>query len=82
VRSNNGSEFITKAVRAWIAPVGAQTAYITPGSPWENGYIESFNARRRDEFLNGEIFYTLQEAKIFTRTEITWDGLDLALNPS
>ena len=44
--------------------MGAQTAYITPGSPWENGYIESFNARLWDEFLNGEVFYTLQEAKI------------------
>ena len=46
------------------AAQAAQTAYITPGSPWENGYIESFNARLRDEFLNGEIFYNLQEAKI------------------
>jgi len=64
IRSDNGPEFIAKAVRAWITAVGAQTAYITPGSPWENGYIESFNARLRDEFLNGEIFYTLQEAKI------------------
>jgi putative transposase len=51
-------------VQAWITAVRAQTAYITPGSPWENGYIESFNARLRDEFLNGEIFYTLQEVKI------------------
>lgn len=64
IRSDNGPEFIAKAVQAWITAVGAQTAYITPGSPWENGYIESFNARLRDEFLNGEIFYTLQEAKI------------------
>ena len=44
--------------------MGAKTAYITPGSPWENGYCESFNARFRDELLNGEIFYTLKEAKI------------------
>jgi len=64
IRSDNGPEFIAKAVQAWITAVGAQTAYITPGSPWENGYIESFNARLRDEFLNGEIFYTLQEAKV------------------
>lgn len=64
IRSDNGPEFIAKAVRTWITAVGAQTAYITPGSPWENGYIESFNARLRDEFLNGEIFYTLQEARI------------------
>lgn len=47
-----------------IVRVGAQTAYITPGSPWENGYIESFNARLRDELLNGEIFYSLKEAQI------------------
>jgi putative transposase len=64
IRSDNGPEFIAKAVQSWITAVGAQTAYITPGSPWENGYIESFNARLRDEFLNGEVFYTLQEAKI------------------
>jgi putative transposase len=64
IRSDNGPEFIAKAVQAWITAVGAQTAYITPGSPWENGYIESFNARLRDEFLNGEIFYTLKEAKV------------------
>ena len=51
-------------VRDWISAVGAKTAYITPGSPWENGYCESFNARFRDELLNGEIFYTLKEAKI------------------
>jgi transposase InsO family protein len=64
VRSDNGPEFIAQAVREWIAAVGAKTAYIEPGSPWENGYIESFNARLRDELLNGEIFYTLREAQI------------------
>ena len=64
IRSDNGPEFIAEAVRDWIAAVGAQTAYITPGSPWENGYIESFNARLRDELLNGEIFYSLKEAQI------------------
>ena len=48
----------------WIAAVGARTAYIAPGSPWENGYVESFNARFRDELLNGEIFYSLREAQI------------------
>ncbi len=52
-----------KPSRRWIAAVGAQTAYIEPGSPWENGYCESFNARFRDELLNGEIFYTLKEAQ-------------------
>jgi putative transposase len=64
IRSDNGPEFVAKAVQDWIAAVGAKTAYIEPGSPWENGYIESFNARLRDELLNGEIFYTLREAKI------------------
>ena len=64
VRSDNGPEFVAKAVQAWITAVGAETAYIAPGSPWENGYIESFNARLRDELLNGEIFYTLKEAMI------------------
>ena len=60
----NGPEFVAKGVQDWIGTVGAKTAYIEPGSPWENGYIESFNARLRDELLNGEIFYTLREAKI------------------
>ncbi len=64
IRSDNGPEFIAEAVRKWIAAVGAQTAYIEPGSPWENGYVESFNARFRDELLNGEIFYSLKEAQI------------------
>jgi len=91
IRSDNGAEFIAKKVRAWIgaplgrialqfacrATVGAKTAFITPGSPWENGYCESFNARFRpsrglpanrcratDELLNGEVFYTLREAQI------------------
>ena len=59
-----GPEFIAKALRNWIAAVGASTAYIEPGSPWENGYCESFNSRLRDELLNGEIFYTLKEAKV------------------
>jgi transposase InsO family protein len=64
IRSDNGPEFIARSVRDWIAAVGAKTAYIEPGSPWENGYCESFNARFRDELLNGEIFYTLKEARI------------------
>ena len=63
-RSDNGPEFLAKAVQEWIAVVGAKTAYIERGSPWENGYIESFNARLRDELLDGEIFYTLREAQI------------------
>ena len=64
IRSDNGPEFVAKAVQAWIAAVGAKTAYIAPGSPWENGYVESFNARLRDELLDGEIFYSLREAQI------------------
>ena len=64
IRSDNGPEFVAKAVQEWIAAVGPKTAYIEPGSPWENGYIESFNARLRDELLNGEVFYTLREAQI------------------
>jgi putative transposase len=64
IRSDNGPEFVTQAVRDWIAALGASTAYIEPGSPWENGYCESFNARLRDELLNGEIFYSLREAQI------------------
>ena len=64
IRSDNGPEFIARALRDWIAAVGAKTAYIMPGSPWENGYCESFNSKLRDELLNGEIFYTLKEARI------------------
>ena len=64
IRSDNGPEFVAEAVRRWIAAVGARTPFIEPGSPWENGYIESFNARLRDELLNGEIFYTLKEARV------------------
>ncbi|MEZ5879435.1 MAG: IS3 family transposase [Nitratireductor sp.] len=64
IRSDNGPEFVAQTVRDWIAAVGASTAYIEPGSPWENGYCESFNARFRDELLNGEIFYSLKEAQI------------------
>ena len=63
VRSDNGPEFVAKAVRTWVEAVGAKTAYIEPGSPWENGYVESFNARLRDELLDGEVFFSLNEAK-------------------
>ena len=62
--SDNGAEFIAKKVRAWIGAVCAKTAFIEPRSPWENGYCESFNARFRDELLNGEVFYSLREAQI------------------
>lgn len=66
LRSDNGAEFTAKAVRSWLQRVGVRTLFIEPGSPWENGYIESFNGKLRDEFLNGEIFDTLLEAKVLT----------------
>jgi putative transposase len=64
LRSDNGPEMIAQTLRRWLARVGARTLYITPGSPWENGYCESFNGRLRDELLNGEIFCTLREAQV------------------
>lgn len=64
IRSDNGSEFTAKAVRQWLSSLGVGTLFIEPGSPWENGYIESFNGKLRDELLNREIFTTLLEAKI------------------
>ena len=64
IRSDNGHEFIAQKVRDWIAAVGAKMAFIEPGSPWENGYCESFNARFCDELLNGELFDSLPEAQI------------------
>lgn len=64
VRSDNGPEMVAEELRNWLNNMGAKTAYITPGSPWENGYCESFNGRMRDELLNGEIFYTLKEAQV------------------
>ena len=64
IRSDNGPQFVAQAVRDWIAAVGTKTAYIEPGSPWENGYCESFNGRFRDELLNAESFYILREAQI------------------
>ena len=64
LRSDNGPEFVAKELRKWLADTGAKTAYIEPGSPWENGYCESFNSKLRDEFLNGEIFYSLKEVQV------------------
>lgn len=64
IRSDNGAEFTAIAVREWLAAAGVRTLFIEPGSPWENGYNESFNGKLRDELLNGEIFYTLKEAQI------------------
>ena len=64
IRSDNGPEMIAKVLRNWLARVGTKTAYIMPGSPWENGYCESFNGKLRNELLDGEIFYTLREAQV------------------
>ena len=64
IRSDNGPEFAAKAVRSWLSRIGVQTLFITPGSPWENGYIESFNGRLRDELLDRELFDTLWEVKV------------------
>ena len=64
VRSDNGPEFVARDLRLWLEKTGAKTMYIEPGSPWENGYCESFNSKRRDEFLNGELFYSIQELRV------------------
>jgi len=64
IRSDNGPEFCAKAIREWLGRLGVRTLFIEPGSPWENGYIESFIGKLRDELLNREIFYTLKEATI------------------
>lgn len=64
IRSDNGPEFIAIALRKWFELLEIKPMYIEPGSPWENGYVESFNGKLRDEFLNGEIFYTLLEARV------------------
>jgi len=64
IRSDNGPEFVAKGLRNWLGQLGTRTLYIEPGSPWENGYCESFNGKLRDECLNGEIFYSLKEAPI------------------
>jgi putative transposase len=59
-----GPEFVAKELCKWLAKTGAKTLYIEPGSPWENGYCESFHSKMRDEFLNGEIFYSRKEARV------------------
>ena len=78
IRSDNGPEFVAQAVRSWLADLGVTTLFIEPGSPWENGYVESFNSKLRDELLNGEIFYTLKEAQILTAN---WRRLYNGLRP-
>ena len=66
IRSDNGPEFTSKAIREWLPGVGVQSLFIEPGSPWENGYCESFNGKLRDELLNGEVFNNLKEVQILT----------------
>jgi transposase InsO family protein len=78
IRSDNGPEFVAKAVREWLSDLGVTTLFIEPGSPWENGYIESFNGKLRDELLNGEIFSTLKEAQILVAN---WRRLYNGLRP-
>ena len=75
IRSDNGSEFTAAAVRKWLSRLKVQTLFIEPGSPWENGYVESFIGKLRDELLNREMFYTLTEAKVLVerwRREYNW----------
>jgi putative transposase len=67
IRSDNGPEFTAKAVRRWLNRLGVKTLFIEPGSPWENGYIESFNGKLRDELLDREIFTNLEEAKVLIK---------------
>lgn len=64
IRSDNGPEFIARDLRKWLAGVSTKPMYIEPGSPWENGYCESFNSKLQDEFLKGEIFYSLKELRV------------------
>ena len=82
IRSDNGPEFAAKAVRRWLGRVGVQTLFIEPGSPWENGYIESFNGKLRDEFLNLERFDTLLEAQVLIERWRLDYNLCSAINPS
>jgi len=78
LRSDNGPEFIASHLRKWLETLSVQTTYIEPGSPWENGYIESFNSRMRNEHLNGEIFGNLYEAQVLTKR---WVALYNTLRP-
>jgi len=72
IRSDNGPEFIAKMLRKWLSDIGVITTYIEPGSPWENGYVESFNSRMRDEFLNGESFGNMYEAEVLTKRWVNY----------
>ena len=68
IRSDNGPEFIADAIKKWLQKKHVGTLYIEPGSPWENGYIESFNGKLRDEILNREVFYSVKEAKVIVES--------------
>jgi len=72
LRSDNGSEFTSNRIRKWLRGAGVITAYIEPGSPWKNGYCESFNSRMRDEFLNSELFGNLHKAKVLTQKWVVY----------
>jgi transposase InsO family protein len=78
IRSDSGPEFAAKAVRSWLSRIGVQTLFITPGRPWENGYIESFNGRLRDELLDRELFDTLWEVKVLVER---WRQTDHRIRP-
>ena len=78
IRSDNGPEFVAKVLRQWLAQTGTATLYIEPGSPWENGYCESFNSKLRDEFLNGEIFCSLKEAQVLAERWRIYYNTELA----
>ena len=76
IRSDNGPEFVARAVRKWLEASGVNTLFIEPGSPWENGYIEAFNSRLRDEFLNQELFTSLTEAQVLAERHRVYYNLD------
>ena len=78
IRSDNGPEFVAAALRKWLYELGVSTLFIEPGSPWENGYIESFNGKFRDEYLSGELFDTLKEAEVLTER---WRKLYNSIRP-
>ena len=80
IRSDNGPEFTARVVREWLVGVGARTLYIEPGSPWENGYVERFNGKLRDELLNLEVFHTLLEVQVLTEHyQQTYNGSGLTV---
>ena len=78
IRSDNGPEMVAKVLREWLTGLGTRNLYIEPGSPWENGYCESFNGKFRDECLNGEIFYNLGRAGLLILDDWGLEPLDAA----